>query len=85
VLPTDKELRAWMTWMWLKDGWVWNKETGQRTLADADLMERARGGGVVKEFVDSQQLVVSAGVGVEDLGAPLETPAGAFGLEAPLN
>ncbi|KPI45576.1 uncharacterized protein AB675_692 [Cyphellophora attinorum] len=49
VLPKDKELRAWMTWMWMKEGWVWNCETGQRTKAPDELMELARGGGVVVE------------------------------------
>lgn len=43
VLPTDKELRAWMTWMWMKEGFVWNKETGQKTRASDELMELARG------------------------------------------
>lgn len=45
VLPLDKELRAWMTWMWMKEGWVWNKETGQRHRAPDDLMALARGEG----------------------------------------
>lgn len=43
VLPLDKELRAWMSWMWLKEGWVWNKETGERTRASEELMQMARG------------------------------------------
>ena len=58
VLPCDKELRAWMTWMWLKEGWVWNKETGVRTRAGAELMERARGGGIVREEMENECLVV---------------------------
>lgn len=33
VLPHDKELRAYLTWMWLKEGWVWDRETGERTRA----------------------------------------------------
>lgn len=49
VLPKDKELRAWMTWMWMKEGFVWNCETGKRTRASEELMELARGGGVVVE------------------------------------
>jgi methyl-CpG-binding domain protein 4 len=49
VLPRDKELRAWMTWMWMKEGWVWDCETGKRTKAPEELMELARGGGVVVE------------------------------------
>jgi methyl-CpG-binding domain protein 4 len=82
VLPTDKELRAWMTWMWLKEGWVWNKETGERTPASEELMEKARGGGVVREEMESECLVVE-GVGdekgVDGLRREvLHAPAGAF-------
>lgn len=52
VLPKDKELRAWMAWMWLKEGWVWDCETGQKTRAGQELMALARGGGVVVEEHD---------------------------------
>ncbi|CRG89978.1 hypothetical protein PISL3812_07018 [Talaromyces islandicus] len=49
VLPRDKELRAYLTWMWLKEGWVWDPETGDRMPADAGMMERAEKGGVAYE------------------------------------
>lgn len=55
VLPKDKELRAWMTWMWMKEGWIWNCESGERTKAGDDLMELARGGGIVVEEHDAGQ------------------------------
>jgi endonuclease III len=58
VVPLDKELRAWLTWMWLKEGWVWNKETGERTKASEELMSMARGGGIVVEEKDSRHLTV---------------------------
>lgn len=58
VLPADKELRAWMTWMWLKEGWVWNYKTGERVRASAELMARARGGGVLREEMGREELVV---------------------------
>ena len=60
VLPLDKELRAWMTWMWLKEGWLWNKETGERTKADEELMRLARGGGIVVEEREKASLTVQA-------------------------
>lgn len=60
VLPLDKELRAWMTWMWMKEGWVWNKETGQRTKAGDALMAKARGGGIVVEEENSPHLIMKA-------------------------
>jgi endonuclease III len=73
VLPTDKELRAWMTWMWLKEGWVWDKETGERTKASEELMAMARGGGVVveekeKSVLTVQPMVVEAVLAKEKLG-----------------
>jgi methyl-CpG-binding domain protein 4 len=58
VLPMDKELRAWMTWMWLKEGWVWNKETGEKERASEELMSVARGGGVVVEEGGKEVLTV---------------------------
>ncbi|KAL4920365.1 DNA glycosylase [Aspergillus aurantiobrunneus] len=44
VLPQDKELRAYLTWMWLKEGWVWDRETGERTPASEKVMRAARRG-----------------------------------------
>ncbi|KIX00519.1 uncharacterized protein Z518_10659 [Rhinocladiella mackenziei CBS 650.93] len=58
VIPLDKELRAYLTWMWLKEGWVWNKETGQRSKASEELMTTAKGGGVVVEEKGSDHLLV---------------------------
>lgn len=58
VVPEDKELRAYLTWMWLKEGWVWNKETGERTKASEELMDMAQGGGIVVEEKNTQHLIV---------------------------
>lgn len=79
VLPTDKELRAYLTWMWLKEGWMWNKETGQRTKADEDLLERARGGGVVQEQQQKDHLVLTASnEWAASVPLQVEIPAGTF-------
>lgn len=66
VIPLDKELRAYLTWMWLKEGWIWNKETGRKTKASADIMSMASGGGIVVEEKDSAHLIVK-GVELEKL------------------
>ncbi len=58
VIPLDKELRAWLTWMWLKEGWIWNKESGKRTKASDELMSMARGGGIVVEEKGAEHLTV---------------------------
>lgn len=80
VLPTDKELRAWCTWMWLKEGFSWNKETGEKTKADPGIIAMARGGGIVKEEADNQHLIVNVGYGVSPRNA-VERPAGDFMLD----
>ncbi|PYH96884.1 DNA glycosylase [Aspergillus ellipticus CBS 707.79] len=49
VLPQDKELRAYVTWMWLKEGWVWDRHTGKKTPANAKTMRAAHRGGVAHE------------------------------------
>ncbi|EWZ40718.1 DNA glycosylase [Fusarium oxysporum Fo47] len=42
VVPLDKELRAYLRWMWLKEGWIWNPETGGKIRASEERMERER-------------------------------------------
>ncbi|KAL4730498.1 hypothetical protein ACLX1H_002534 [Fusarium chlamydosporum] len=32
VRPNDKELRAYLRWMWMKEGWEWDPITGDRTV-----------------------------------------------------
>lgn len=49
VLPHDKELRAYLTWMWLKEGWIWDYNTGDLTLASDKMMRAAQSGGVARE------------------------------------
>ncbi|KAJ4139689.1 hypothetical protein NW768_001030 [Fusarium equiseti] len=42
VVPLDKELRAFLRWMWLKQGWIWDPETGGKVKASQERMERER-------------------------------------------
>lgn len=46
VLPTDKELRAYLRWRWLRHGWEWDAVTGERRRASEEVMREAEGGGV---------------------------------------
>lgn len=79
VLPTDKELRAYLTWMWLKEGWVWNTETGEREKAAQELLDRARGGGIVQEQQEMDHLVLTATSELdESTSREVEKPAGSF-------
>lgn len=57
VLPLDKELRAYLRWRWLRNGWEWNPVTGERRLAEASEMAKADNGGVIYEG-DNTDLVV---------------------------
>ena len=49
VIPLDKELRAYLRWRWLKEGWVWDPLTGHRRKAEDQEMEEAERGGVIVE------------------------------------
>ncbi|KAM3077583.1 hypothetical protein ACMFMG_006919 [Clarireedia jacksonii] len=46
VLPEDKELRAFLRWMWLKEGFEWDPCTGEKEVARVELL-RAAGEGRV--------------------------------------
>ena len=87
VVPTDKELRAYLTWRWLKLGYIWNKETGQKTKADEKTLERAKIGGVVHD--EGEYLVLTsepadgaegelAKTGAQAVKANVERTAGSF-------
>ncbi|KAJ5491244.1 hypothetical protein N7539_002811 [Penicillium diatomitis] len=49
VLPQDKELRAYLTWMWLKEGWVWDCHTGDLSAAGDKTLRAAHREGVAHE------------------------------------
>lgn len=53
VLPLDKELRACLRWMWLREGWVWDCETGEKRLATEEEREDAKKGEMV--ILDEQE------------------------------
>jgi methyl-CpG-binding domain protein 4 len=67
VLPEDKELRAYLRWMWLKEGFEWDPFTGEKEVASKELSRAAiegriawddRGGmGILDEVVESGELV----------------------------
>jgi methyl-CpG-binding domain protein 4 len=44
VLPQDKELRAYLRWMWLKEGFEWDPFTGEKEVASERLMRAAMEG-----------------------------------------
>lgn len=50
VLPKDKELRAFLRWCWLREGWVWDAETGEKEVAGKELVQAVNDGQVVWEW-----------------------------------
>lgn len=64
VVPLDKELRACLRWMWLREGYVWDHETGKRR--DATWQELDAGLKGEMEIADEQErkfAIEAAGVG----------------------
>ena len=49
VLPLDKELRAYLRWRWLRIGFEWDPISGERKVADEQILKEAAGGGVIYE------------------------------------
>ena len=80
VLPLDKELRATLRWMWLREGWIWDPLTGQKRMATNEEMEAAvrgqmeMGDEVERRFAERAAAdarlkeVMGKGKGVEGVG-----------------
>ena len=49
VVAGDKELRAYLRWRWLRNGWDWDPVTGERKKADAEELAKADQGGIMYE------------------------------------
>ncbi|EFQ99600.1 methyl-CpG binding domain-containing protein 4 [Nannizzia gypsea CBS 118893] len=65
VHPKDKELCAYLAWMWLRDGWIWDPQTGTKIATNRRILRAVRDGGLV--------LHKSSGKWVLDLTAAGET------------
>lgn len=80
VVPLDKELRACLRWMWLREGYVWNHETGSKRDATLQEMEAALKGEM--EIADEQErkfameAASGAGAGIGDVGTTLKNESG---------
>ena len=60
VLAGDKELRAYLRWRWLRNGWDWDPVTGERREADASELAKADKGGIIYEGDDGDMVVGNA-------------------------
>ncbi|KAF4455439.1 hypothetical protein F53441_2228 [Fusarium austroafricanum] len=54
VRPDDKELRAYLRWMWMKEGWEWNPATGERVVLSEELRNAVNEGRI--EYDDTGSL-----------------------------
>lgn len=53
VMPQDKELRAFLRWCWLREGWLWDADTGEREVVSKDFVEAVNQRRVVWEWQGS--------------------------------
>ncbi|EPE04782.1 pre-mrna splicing factor [Ophiostoma piceae UAMH 11346] len=60
VLPQDKELRACLRWMWMREGWDWDPKTGDRTVLREELRRAVNEGRVGYNAKGELQIVKEA-------------------------
>jgi hypothetical protein len=46
VMPHDKELRAYLRWMWMREGWEWDPVTGERSVLREEMRRAVNEGRV---------------------------------------
>jgi hypothetical protein len=80
VVPLDKELRACLRWMWLREGYVWDHETGKRRDATLQEMDAGLKGEMVIDDEQERKFAREAagveGSGDESAGAVVKDESG---------
>ncbi|KXS98529.1 hypothetical protein AC578_5508 [Pseudocercospora eumusae] len=65
VVPQDKELRACLRWMWLREGYIWDALTGDKREATGEEMENAvKGQMEIEDEVERKFAAQAAGVAI---------------------
>ncbi|RYO76865.1 hypothetical protein DL766_008838 [Monosporascus sp. MC13-8B] len=59
VLPEDKELRAYLRWLWMQEGWDWDPETGERGVLSEDVLRAVQEGRVEWDFTGELRITRS--------------------------
>lgn len=77
VLPTDKELRAYLRWMWLKEGFAWDPFTGEKEVASERLMRAAIDGRIAWDEQGGMRIVDESG----EQGGDAEAAGQGLGME----
>lgn len=57
VLPLDKELRACLRWLWMKEGWAWDPLTGEREVLSEELRRAVDEGRVEWDNTGALQII----------------------------
>ena len=57
VLPEDKELRAYLRWLWMQEGWDWDPKTGEREVLSPDLYRAVQAGRVGWDVLGQLQIL----------------------------
>ncbi|KKY34816.1 putative dna glycosylase [Diaporthe ampelina] len=65
VLPEDKELRACLRWMWMREGWEWDPKTGEKTPLREEMRRAVDEGRVAYDNQGQLQILAKAGVQVD--------------------
>ncbi|KAI1005554.1 hypothetical protein K3495_g2667 [Podosphaera aphanis] len=71
VRPDDKELKAFLRWMWLKEGFIWDPLTGEKEVADQNILAAAMDGLIVCDNMGRMRVVE----GVVECGNDLNNPS----------
>ncbi|OAA62705.1 pre-mRNA splicing factor [Niveomyces insectorum RCEF 264] len=66
VLPRDKELRACLRWMWMREGWDWDPRTGDRTVLREELRQAVNAGRVWYDARGQLTVAEAAAAGQEE-------------------
>ncbi|KUJ22667.1 uncharacterized protein LY89DRAFT_728786 [Mollisia scopiformis] len=62
VVPEDKELRAYLRWMWLKEGFEWDPFTGEKEVASPTLMRAAMDGRIAWDDEGGMRIIDGEGM-----------------------
>lgn len=68
VLPEDKELRACLRWMWMKEGWEWDPKTGEKLPLREEMRRAVDEGRVAYDNQGQLQILEKVGGRVEGNG-----------------
>lgn len=59
--PLDKELRAYLRWMWMQEGWSWDPTTGERDVLSKELQSAVNEGRVAWDNTGALRIAVGPG------------------------